>query len=89
MKCFDDVCGKVGWCNEYCDIFNNGGVECGILIKIGFEWVIKWDVVENIQVEVVKGGCFGVMKCVVVQWGIGWYLYNFEEGFVQIFSDKK
>ncbi len=34
MKRLDDVCGKAGWRNEYRDILNNGGVECGISIKI-------------------------------------------------------
>lgn len=30
MKRLDDVCGKAGWRNEYRDIPNNGGVECGM-----------------------------------------------------------
>lgn len=42
MKRLDDVCGKAGWRNEYRDIPNNGGVECGISIKIDSEWVTKW-----------------------------------------------
>ena len=47
MKRLDDVCGKAGWRNEYRDIPNNGGVECGISIKIDSEWVTKWDAAEN------------------------------------------
>ncbi len=39
MKRLDDVCGKAGWRNEYRDIPNNGGVECGISIRIDSEWV--------------------------------------------------
>ncbi len=89
MKRPDDVCGKAGWRNEYRDIPNNGGVECGISIKIDSEWVTKWDAAENTQVEAVKGGRSGAMKRAAVQWGIGRYLYNLEEGFAQISSDKK
>lgn len=89
MKRLDDVCGKAGWRNEYRDIPNNGGVECGISIKIDSEWVTKWDAAENTLVEAVKGGRSGAMKRAAVQWGIGRYLYNLEEGFAQISSDKK
>ena len=60
MKRLDDVCGKAGWRNEYRDIPNNGGVECGISIKIDSEWVTKWDAAENTQVEAVKGGRSGI-----------------------------
>lgn len=89
MKRLDDVCGKAGWRNEYRDIPNNGGVECGISIKIDSEWVTKWDAAENTQVEAVKGGRSGAMKRAAVQWGIGRYLYNLEEGFAQTSTDKK
>ncbi|EDH3526412.1 recombinase, partial [Salmonella enterica] len=81
--------GKAGWRNEYRDIPNNGGVECGISIKIDSEWVTKWDAAENTQVEAVKGGRSGAMKRAAVQWGIGRYLYNLEEGFAQTSLDKK
>lgn len=89
MKRLDDVCGKAGWRNEYRDIPNNGGVECGISIRIDSEWVTKWDAAENTHVEAVKGGRSGAMKRAAVQWGIGRYLYNLEEGFAQTSLDKK
>lgn len=81
MKRLDDVCGKSGWRNEYRDIPNNGGVECGISIKVDGEWITKWDAAENTQVEAVKGGRSGAMKRAAVQWGIGRYLYQLEERF--------
>lgn len=56
MKRLDEVCGKAGWRNEYRDIPNNGGVECGISIKVEGEWITKWDAAENTQVEAVKDG---------------------------------
>lgn len=89
MKRLDDVCGKAGWKNEYRDIPNNGGVECGISIKVGDEWITKWDAAEQTQVEAVKGGRSGAMKRAAVQWGIGRYLYDLEEGFAQISTEKE
>lgn len=88
MKRLDEVCGKAGWRNEYRDIPNNGGVECGISIKVGDEWITKWDAAENTQVEAVKGGRSGAMKRAAVQWGIGRYLYNLEEGFAVVSAER-
>jgi Uncharacterized protein conserved in bacteria len=88
MKRLDEVCGKAGWRNEYRDIPNNGGVECGISIKVDGEWITKWDAAENTQVEAVKGGRSGAMKRAAVQWGIGRYLYNLEEGFAVVSATR-
>ena len=88
MKRLDEVCGKAGWRNEYRDIPNNGGVECGISIKVEGEWSTKWDAGENTQVEAVKGGRSGAMKRAAVQWGIGRYLYNLEEGFAVVSATR-
>lgn len=88
MKRLDEVCGKAGWRNEYRDIPNNGGVECGISIKVEGEWITKWDAAENTQVEAVKGGRSGAMKRAAVQWGIGRYLYNLEEGFATVSTQR-
>ncbi|WP_263317101.1 Rad52/Rad22 family DNA repair protein, partial [Enterobacter hormaechei] len=70
------------------DIPNNGGVECGISIKVEGEWITKWDAAENTQVEAVKGGRSGAMKRAAVQWGIGRYLYNLEEGFAVVSATR-
>ncbi|RRW77657.1 recombinase [Pantoea dispersa] len=87
MARLDDVCGKANWRNEY-QPAPAGGVMCGISIKVDGEWITKWDAAENTQVEAVKGGMSGAMKRAAVQWGIGRYLYNLEEGFAQT-SDQK
>jgi len=89
MKRLDEVCGKSGWRNEYRDIPEGGGVECGISIKVEGEWITKWDAAENTQVEAVKGGRSGAMKRAAVQWGIGRYLYDLTEGFATISSERK
>ena len=71
MKRLDEVCGKAGWRNEYRDIPNNGGVECGISIKVEGEWITKWDAAENTQVEAVKGGRSGATRrCAMGDWSL-------------------
>jgi hypothetical protein len=89
MKRLDEVCGKSGWRNEYRDIPNGGGVECGISIKVDGEWITKWDAAENTQVEAVKGGRSGAMKRAAVQWGIGRYLYDLTEGFATVSAERQ
>lgn len=88
MQRLDDVCGPERWKNEYRD-GANGAVLCGISIKCISvhgepEWITKWDGAENTDVEAVKGGLSGAMKRAAVQWGIGRYLYDLEEGFAKV-----
>lgn len=79
----DEVCGPENWCNEYTEA-PGGGVLCGISIRVGGEWVTKWDGAERTDVEAVKGGLSSSLKRAAVQWGIGRYLYDVTEGFAQI-----
>lgn len=83
MNRLDDVVGAANWKNEYARA-PEGGIMCGLSIKIDGEWVTKWDGAENTDIEAVKGGLSGAMKRAAVQWGIGRYLYDLEEGFAQI-----
>lgn len=85
----DEVCGPMGWRNEYRE--ENGGVMCGISIWCSDrkEWVTKWDGAEKTDVESFKGGLSASMKRAAVQWGIGRYLYKLESGFAQCFTDKQ
>lgn len=83
----DEVVGVFNWRNEYKELPNleskplkNGGFVngalCGISIKIGSDWVTKWDGSDNTQIEAIKGGLSGAMKRAGVQWGVGRYLYD-------------
>jgi hypothetical protein len=93
MQRLDDVCGPENWRNEY--MFGpNNAVLCGIAIKVlfnanGSEWVTKWDGAENTDVEAVKGGLSSAMKRTAVQWGIGRYLYDLDEGFANVHENGK
>lgn len=79
----DDVCGAHNWKNKF-ETAPDSGVMCGLSIKVGDEWIDKWDGAENTQIEAVKGGLSGAMKRAAVQWGIGRYLYKLDTTFVQI-----
>ncbi len=87
MKRLDEICGKAGWRNEF-QKAPDTGVMCGISIKVGDEWITKWDAAENTQVEAVKGGMSGAMKRAAVQWGIGRYLYQLEERFAVCSTER-
>ena len=85
MDRLDSVVGPDNWCNEFTQ-GPQGGVLCGISIKVGDEWVTKWDGADNTAIEKVKGGLSDSMKRAAVQWGIGRYLYSLDEGFAKIYD---
>src|SRR6185369_8687220 len=86
MDRLDAIVSPQLWKNEYAPA-PLGGILCGISIKIGDEWVTKWDGAENTDIEAVKGGLSGAMKRAGVQWGIGRYLYDLEENFGDVRED--
>lgn len=87
MKRLDEVCGKSNWKNEFKS--DGTAIECGISIKVNGEWVTKWDAAEETKIESVKGGRSSAMKRAAVQWGIGRYLYELDEGWGNISNNGK
>ena len=88
MQRLDDTVGPGSWKNEF-KPGPGGGVLCGISIRVGDEWVTKWDGAENTDIEEVKGGLSGAMKRAAVQWGIGRYLYKLDESFANVSDSGK
>lgn len=88
MQRLDDVVGPANWKNEFAQ-GPEGGVLCGLSIKVDGEWVTKWDGAENTDIEGVKGGLSGAMKRAAVQWGIGRYLYGLDETFANVSDNGK
>lgn len=84
----DDTAGPGRWRNEFRP-GPGGGVLCGISVKVGDEWVTKWDGAENTDIEEVKGGLSGAMKRAAVQWGIGRYLYRLDESFASVHENGR
>ncbi len=74
MDRLDSVCGPENWRDEY-QPGPSGGVVCGISIRIGDEWITKFDGAPNSEYEAVKGGLSDSFKRAAVKWGIGRYLY--------------
>lgn len=88
MERLDDAVGPENWQNAFRE-GPAGGVVCGISVRVPradgtADWVTKWDGAENSDVEPVKGGLSNAMKRAAVQWGIGRYLYDLEEGWAQV-----
>jgi hypothetical protein len=96
----DEVCGPENWQNKFIEI--DGGFLCGIGIYTkptcwikeeeydsGFAWVWKWDGAQRTEFESIKGGLSGAMKRAAVQWGIGRYLYDLEETWVDTSRTKR
>lgn len=82
MERLDEVCGQENWRNEFTQI--PGAFLCGLSIRVGDEWVTKWDGAQESQIEATKGGISGAMKRAAVQWGIGRYLYDLDQGWANI-----
>ena len=75
MDRLDEVVSPENWRDEY-QPGPDGGLICGLSLRVNEEWITKWDGAENTQFEEVKGGLSGSFKRAAVKWGIGRYLYK-------------
>jgi len=93
MNRLDDVCGPENWMNTQQQIKElrpgHFTIQVGISIKIGDDWITKYDVAEPTGIEPAKGGFSGAMKRAGSQWGIGRYLYSLDEEYPNTSSQKK
>ncbi len=74
MDRLDQAVGPENWRDEY-TAGPDGGVLCGISIRIDDEWITKFDGAANTNYEAVKGGLSDAFKRAAVKWAIGRYLY--------------
>lgn len=84
---FDAVCGPENWRLEeprMLDVNGKSAFACGLSIRIGEEWVTKWDVAEPTNVEPAKGGWSSAVKRAGCAWGAGRYLYYLDETFAEV-----
>ncbi len=84
----DEVCGPENWQNVppvvnelRAGIFM---ITAGISIRIGGEWVTKYDVAEPTNIEPAKGGFSSAMKRAASCWSVGRYLYRLDEAFAEV-----
>jgi hypothetical protein len=81
MDRLDEVVGPENWRDEYAS-GPDGGVICGLTLRINGEWITKWDGAENTEFEAIKGGLSDAFKRAGYKWGIGRYLYKLEKQWV-------
>ena len=82
MERLDEVCGPGNWQSDHPHA--NGKTSCRIGIKIGTEWVWKENGCGDSQVEAEKGAFSDSFKRAAVLWGIGRYLYDVANVWVEI-----
>lgn len=76
---FDDVCGVENWQNDYKNIDGSLFGAVSILVAredTGGEWVTKWDVGSESNIEKEKGNSSDSFKRSAVMWGVGRFLYS-------------
>jgi hypothetical protein len=74
MDRLDAVCGSENWQDRY--EFHGPRTVCYLSIRVGNEWVTKADGAGDSDVEAEKGAISDALKRAAVKWGIGRYLYD-------------
>lgn len=82
----DEVVGADKWSDNY--LHSSSGVMCSLKIKINDEWVEKQNGSDATDIEAFKGGISAAFKRAASNWGIGRYLYDLSESFVQFSNEK-
>lgn len=86
MDRLDEVVGPENWTVDY-RFESNANMKPGIICQIGIKcddkWVYKADGADQTDTEAFKGGLSGALKRAGSAWGIGRYLYDLEQDFVQ------
>lgn len=82
MERLDAVCGPANWQDRY--EFHGSRTVCYLSIRIGDEWVTKADGAGDSDVEAEKGAISDALKRAAVKWGIGRYLYELGNTWVEI-----
>lgn len=89
MDRLDEGCGPGRWATEFRD--GSGHLHAGIGIRIGEEWVWKWDGTGMLAstaglsvTDAGKGDFSNALKRAAVQWGIGRYLYRLPVGWATV-----
>lgn len=82
----DEVVGPENWFDEYEPV--KDGYLCKLFIRVGPDnWVHKTDGAQETEIESLKGGISGALKRAASKWGMGRYLYELSEVYVEIVKD--
>jgi hypothetical protein len=85
----DGIFGCFGWRNEFKE-WKGISQLCGISIWDDGKncWITKWDGSDDSNMDKTKGGLSDAMKRCGYQWGIGRYLYNLPQSWVNLKAGK-
>lgn len=86
MNRLDEVLGPENWQDEYRMVGDK--MMAGISIRIGDEWVTKWDTGSESKVEAEKGEVSDSFKRAAVKWGPGRFLYSLDIQYVDASAVK-
>lgn len=82
MDRLDNVVGQANWQDRY--EFHGDRTICYLSLRLGDEWVTKADGAGDSDVEAEKGAISDALKRAAVKWGIGRYLYQMINVWVEI-----
>jgi len=86
QEILDKSVGPENWQDDYKVI--NENLYCGIGIRIGDDWVWKWDCGTESDYEAEKGEASDAFKRAGVKWGVGRFLYDLEIKYVDVLGGK-
>jgi len=86
MDRLDAVFGSDKWSDEY-DVLENG-VTCRLSAKLNGDFITKQDAAPFTEIEALKGAFSDALKRASVKFGIGRYLYNLPNLYVEILPEK-
>lgn len=87
MDRLDAVCGPGGWQDRY--EFHGSRTICYLSLRVGNEWLTKADGAGDSDVEAEKGSISDALKRGAVKWGIGRYLYETNNIWVEVEASGK
>lgn len=82
MERLDALCGQENWQDRY--EFHGSRTVCYLSLRIGDEWITKADGAGDSDVEAEKGAISDALKRAAVKWGIGRYLYDLGNTWVEV-----
>ena len=82
MDRLDEIVGTANWQDRY--EFHGSKTVCYLSIRIDGEWITKADGAGDTDVEAEKGSISDALKRAAVKWGIGRYLYDLGNVWVEI-----
>jgi len=86
MERLDAVVGPLNWQDRY--EVHGGKTICYLSIRIEGEWITKADAAGDSAVEAEKGAISDAFKRAAVKFGIGRYLYNLDNVWVELEKGK-